>query len=68
VFFDPARPDARRKAEANARLIAEAPAMLESLCGMVDMMNSGDESGSGSPWHIKAIAILARIEGKETKP
>ena len=32
---------------------------LSLLAEMVDMMDSGDEHGSGSPWHIAASAALA---------
>ena len=48
---------------ANARLIAAAPDLLEALKEMVDMMDSGDEPGSGSEWHIQASTAIAKAEG-----
>lgn len=33
-------------------------AVTKSLQEMVDMMNSGDERGAGSDWHIMAVAAL----------
>jgi hypothetical protein len=45
---------------ANAKLIAAAPDLLESLQEMVAMMDKGDEYGAGSPWHAKAKAAIAK--------
>lgn len=51
--------------EANANLIAAAPDLLESLQAMVAMMDSGDEHGAGSPWHIKATAAITKATGEK---
>lgn len=45
--------------DANARLIAEAPAMLEALRNLLPLWSSGIDE----PWVRDARAILARIDG-----
>lgn len=47
---------------ANARLIAESPAMLALLKDLVDM--EGPMPGT-SAWGDKVLALIARIEGEE---
>jgi hypothetical protein len=52
-------------------MIAAAPtapindAIRASLQEMVDMIDSGDEHGAGSPWHTKAKAALAKAAPEE---
>ena len=35
---------------------------VEVLQEMVDMMNSGDEHGTGSDWHRRAVATLSKSD------
>ena len=51
--------------QAEARLIAAAPAMFASLKSMVDMMEDGDEPGEGSEWYLKARAALNKATGEQ---
>lgn len=51
--------------EANARLISAAPDLLEALSEMVSMMDSGEEHGTGSQWHTKAKAAIAKAKGEQ---
>jgi hypothetical protein len=39
--------------------------LLEALREMVEMMDSGDEHGEGSDWHIKAKAALSSYKPTE---
>jgi hypothetical protein len=57
-FEQPSRGDADDAA--NAKLIAAAPDLAESLAEMVAMMDCNDEHGAGSQWHTKAKAALAK--------
>ena len=41
-----------------------APELLEALIAMVEMMDSGDESGAGSEWHTKTRAAIAKATGE----
>lgn len=59
IYEDADSPELR----ANVRLMAAAPELLESLSEMVAMMDSGDEHGQGSEWHIKASAAIAKAIG-----
>ena len=59
IYDDTDNPAAR----ADARLISAAPELLASLSEMVAMMDSGDEHGQGSEWHIKASAAIAKATG-----
>lgn len=64
-------PDAARRqsvGEANARLIAEAPAMLEALREAVARVTLANSEGSPilSAWLPDAAAILSRIDGTPT--
>ena len=56
--------ESNKEAIANASLIAAAPELLEALMAMVEMMDSGDESGAGSEWHTKARAAIAKATGE----
>jgi uncharacterized protein (DUF4415 family) len=47
--------------EANARLVAEAPAMLEALRYAADV--AGEMLALGETWQERARAILRRIDG-----
>lgn len=38
--------------------------LLSSLCAMVEMMDSGDESGAGSEWHIRATEAINKATGR----
>ena len=42
--------------------MTENQKLREALQDMIDMMDSGDESGAGSPWYLKAKAALATTE------
>lgn len=46
--------------EANAKLMAASPDLLKALQKMVAMMDSGDEHGDGSDWHISARKAIAK--------
>ena len=61
-----------REAEANAHLIAAAPAMYEALKILVDSMEASQAMGRthqevdfGSSLHIKALKALAEAGGKK---
>lgn len=41
--------------------VAPTDAVRAALQEMVDMMDSGDEHGAGSPWHQRATAALAGV-------
>lgn len=61
---------ANAECKANARLIAEAPAMVEALRTINDWTQSRDGSAEADEMAIRAIenisrAILARIEGSQ---
>lgn len=45
-----------------AELKAQNNELLDALKEMVAMMDSGDEHGAGSPWHMKAEQAIARAE------
>lgn len=52
--------------DANAQLIAQAPAMLEALRGLCSLVESWDDAETyNSPSAIEARSILSRIDGKE---
>lgn len=48
----------RRLCEINQELV-------DALSEMVEMMDSGDEHGAGSPWHKKAKAALRKARGEK---
>ena len=50
--------------KANARLIAAAPDLLAVVREIVDMMDSGNEAGAGSPFHQRADAAIKKAEGR----
>lgn len=49
--------------EANARLIAEAPAMLEALRDAIRGLDTDGQSSACASLNTTARAILARIDG-----
>lgn len=53
------------ESEANARLIAAAPEMLDALRGLLDAMDREDDAASWRNHEVetKARALLARIDG-----
>ena len=51
---------------ANANLIAAAPAMYEALREIVEAVGSGEviDYSSAGGWYIEACAVLAQAEGR----
>lgn len=67
VFYDRPEPNDHEIAQANARLIAAAPELVEALLAMVQHYGGGPVStvAEGLAAHRKARAALAKVDGKD---
>ena len=54
--------ESRRIREEHNALFNSHAELLDSLSEMVEMMDSGDEHGKGSPWHVKASAAVTKAK------
>ena len=59
--------DSVSQIEANATLIAAAPAMYEALREIVEALGSGEviDYSSAGDWYTEACAALAQAEGRQ---
>lgn len=61
--FDSSR--SRSEEEANARLIAKAPELLEVLEYFMPLIESEQDDGQQAPWVEKARIVMAEAKGEQ---